>query len=402
MTSSVEFLLSFGSYADEPENQRAIRRIIVAGILLSNFATIPSVVADLQAGYTWVAVANAAIAVLLPVLLVLLNRSPHRFAVIVRAMFTAVYLLLLFETAALGGLLDSGITAIYVLTLVVGALIAFGLASAMWWFVAFIAAVGYSVVIPEWVDPIYDVRDPTIDVALNLLAAGIVLFAVTLYFVRQRDHFQQESDDLLHNILPDDVVARLKTSSNLIADSYDSASVLFADIVDFTPMSAGMSPDELVGLLNELFSTFDRFVEDLGLEKIKTIGDEYMVASGIPTVRTNHAHAIADLALRMRDELATNLIDGREVRMRIGINSGPVVAGIIGTRKFSYDLWGDVVNTASRMESAGVEGAIQISEATYRLLGEDFLCESRGEIPIKGKGSLHTYLLLSRTADAPR
>ncbi len=398
MTRTLEFLLSFGAYPEEPENQRAIRRIIVAGILLSNFATIPSVVSDLAAGYTWVAVANAAVALLVPVLLTTLNLAPHRFAVVVHVMFVAVYLLLLFETAALGGLLDSGITAVYVLTLVVGALIAFGLATAVWWFGAFAAAVAYSVVIPTWIDPIYVVSDPTVDAALNLAAAGIVLFAVTVYFVRQRDHFQRESDDLLHNILPDEVVTRLKTSPQLIADSYDSASVLFADVVDFTPMSAGMSPNELVGLLNNLFSTFDRFVEDLGLEKIKTIGDEYMVASGIPSVRANHAQAIADLALRMRDELAANRIDGREVRMRIGINSGPVVAGIIGTRKFSYDLWGDVVNTASRMESEGIEGSIQISEATYQLISEEFVCESRGKIPVKGKGYLQTYLLLSRKA----
>ena len=150
----------------------------------------------------------------------------------------------------------------------------------------------------------------------------------------------------------------------MIADDYQSASVLFADVVNFTPMSAGMSPPELVGLLNSVFTTFDGFVEDLGLEKIKTVGDEYMVASGVPHVRSDHAQALAELALRMRDHCASNQFEGRDIQLRIGLNSGPVVAGIVGTHKFAYDLWGDVVNTASRMESEGVAGSIQITPAT--------------------------------------
>jgi guanylate cyclase len=162
-----------------------------------------------------------------------------------------------------------------------------------------------------------------------------------------------------------------------------------------------MSPNELVGLLNSLFSTFDRFVEELELEKIKTVGDEYMVASGIPVERSDHAHAIAELALRMRDELEATRFDGRQISMRIGINSGPVVAGIIGTHKFAYDLWGDAVNTASRMESEGVEGGIQISEASYQLIKDDFVCEPRGHIPVKGKGDMPTVLLVSHRTDKP-
>jgi adenylate cyclase len=393
---SVEFLLSLGAYPGESEDQRAGRRIVVAGLLLSNLGTVPSVLSDAAAGYIWVAAANAVIVVLVPVLLIFLNWAPHRFGAVVNVMFVSLYLLLLFEATAFGGLLESGITAVYVLTLVVGALVALGIRAAMWWFVAFIAAVLYSVLIPNWIDPIYLVEDPTLDAAFNLVAAGVVVFAVTVYFVRQRDHFQKESDDLLHNILPDEIVARLKTSSSMIADSFDSASVLFADVVGFTPMSAGMPPDELVGLLNSLFSTLDRLVEGLGLQKIKTVGDGYMVASGIPSTRPDHAQAIADLALRIRDELARSRVDGHQIQMRIGINSGPVVAGIIGTHKFAYDLWGDVVNIASRMESEGIGGSIQISEATYQLISEEFVCEPRGSIPVKGKGTMQTYLLLSR------
>jgi guanylate cyclase len=159
------------------------------------------------------------------------------------------------------------------------------------------------------------------------------------YFVRQRDRFQQESDDLLHNILPDEIATRLKTDQSMIADDFDAATVLFADVVGFTPMSARMSPPELVGLLNDVFSTFDDFVQDLGLEKIKTVGDEYMVAGGVPRPRPDHAHAIADLALRVQDHCAQHQFDGHDLQLRIGINSGPVVAGIVGTHKFAYDLW---------------------------------------------------------------
>ncbi|MFV1961122.1 MAG: adenylate/guanylate cyclase domain-containing protein, partial [Acidimicrobiia bacterium] len=179
----------------------------------------------------------------------------------------------------------------------------------------------------------------------------------------------------MHNILPDEIARKLKADQTMIADDYESASVLFADVVDFTPMSARMSPPELVGFLNTVFTTFDGFVEDLGLEKIKTVGDAYMAASGVPLPRSDHAHAIADLALRIRDYSENSDFDGHDISLRIGINSGPVVAGIVGTHKFAYDLSGDVVNTASRMESEGIPGSIQLTPATYELLRTEFVWE---------------------------
>ena len=177
--------------------------------------------------------------------------------------------------------------------------------------------------------------------------------------------------------------------------------MLFADVVGFTPMSAGLSPPELIGLLNTVFTTFDRFVEDLGLEKIKTVGDEYMVAAGVPETRPDHAHAIAELALRIRDHTENNQFEGHDIALRIGINSRPVVAGIVGTHKFAYDLWGDVVNTASRMESEGIAGAIRVTPATYELIRDEFVCETRGVVSVKGKGDMTTYILRSRRATAP-
>ncbi len=192
---------------------------------------------------------------------------------------------------------------------------------------------------------------------------------------------------------------RLKADNGMVADQFDSASVLFADVVDFTPLSARMMPSELVGLLNDVFSTFDRLVAELGLEKIKTVGDEYMVAAGVPVPRDDHASLLAELALRMRDHVAAESFDGHEIRLRIGINSGPVVAGVIGTHKFAYDLWGDAVNTASRMESEGVAGSIQLSTATYELIRDAFVCEPRGVITVKGKGEMEAYFLVARRSD---
>jgi class 3 adenylate cyclase len=175
--------------------------------------------------------------------------------------------------------------------------------------------------------------------------------------------------------------------------------VLFADVVDFTPMSAGMPPAELVELLDELFSVFDGFVTELGLEKIKTVGDAYMVAAGVPEARSDHADAIAELALRIRDHVATTTIRSRQLQIRTGIASGPVTAGIIGTHKFAYDLWGDTVNTASRMESTGLPGEIQLAPSSYELLRDRYRCRPRGPVQVKGKAEMITFFLLGRRED---
>ena len=395
-----EWLLSFGAYPGESNTQRGKRRIMVGAIWLASLATVPWAIVDVDAGQTWVAVGSTLAAMAGFVGLVALRLRPDRFALIVNSTLVVVYLTQLSETALLGGLLPSGLAVIFGLQIVLGALVALSLRAASWWFGAFMASVAFSVAVPAWVDPLYVSSTVGADAAFNLAATSALVFAVMAYFVRQRDRFQKQSDDLLHNILPDEIASRLKSTNTMIADSFESASVLFADVVDFTPISARMSPIELVGLLNGLFSTFDGFVDELGMEKIKTVGDAYMVASGVPGARSDHADAIAELALRIRDYVAVNRIHGHEIRLRIGINSGPVVAGIIGTHKFSYDLWGDAVNTASRMESGGVAGSIQVSSATYLLIRDRFVCEPRGVISVKGKGDMDTYFLLSRRAGA--
>ena len=206
---------------------------------------------------------------------------------------------------------------------------------------------------------------------------------------------QERSEKLLRNILPDSIACRLKHESQTIADSFSEVTVLFADIVGFTELSARISATELVELLNQIFSRFDRLAEKHGLEKIKTIGDAYMVVSGLPEEREDHARAMADMALDMQVALSQfNQQSQYNLTLRIGIHTGEVVAGVIGLKKFAYDLWGDTVNTASRMESHGIPGRIQISEITYRHLHKNYLLQERGVISVKGKGKMKTYLLI--------
>jgi class 3 adenylate cyclase/CheY-like chemotaxis protein len=208
---------------------------------------------------------------------------------------------------------------------------------------------------------------------------------------------KEKTDKLLHNILPRSIVHRLKGGEKLIADSHPSVTVLFADLVGFTQLSRTMEASRLVKMLNAIFSAFDMLVERSGLEKIKTIGDSYMVVSGAPEHRERHAQAAAELALSMIENVAKiNDVNQTDLQVRIGLNSGAVVAGVIGMRKFTYDLWGDTVNTASRIESAGVPGKVHCSAATADLLREEFDLEDNGPMDLKGIGISHTYFIQGR------
>jgi class 3 adenylate cyclase len=206
---------------------------------------------------------------------------------------------------------------------------------------------------------------------------------------------QEKSERLLLNILPKPIAERLKYDHNTIADNFAQVTVLFADIVGFTRLSGHTSPKELVVWLNEVFSTFDGLAEQHGLEKIKTIGDAYMVAGGLPTPRADHVEAMADMALDMQRAITqVKLGTDQPLNIRIGMHTGPVVAGIIGTKKFSYDLWGDTVNLAQRMESHGETGKIHVTQAIYDRLRDTYLFEKRWCVQIKSKGDLPTYFLL--------
>ena len=213
---------------------------------------------------------------------------------------------------------------------------------------------------------------------------------------------QEKAERLLLNVLPAPIVNRLKQNLGVIADEFESVSILFADIVGFTTLASHLDPTTLVDLLNDIFSRFDALAAQLNLEKIKTIGDAYMVAAGLPLPRPDHAPAIADMALAMQHTIETLPIHSLfknsqdKLQIRIGINTGKVVAGVIGTHKFIYDLWGDTVNVSSRMESSGEPGRIQVAETAYACLKDDYLFEERGEVAVKGKGLMKTHWLLGK------
>jgi class 3 adenylate cyclase len=203
-----------------------------------------------------------------------------------------------------------------------------------------------------------------------------------------------KTEKLMLNILPNSIADRLKQGETDIADKYLNTTILFSDLVGFSKMSSQKTPEELVFLLNDLFKRFDIRATDLGLEKIKTIGDAYMVAGGLPTVDDSHAIQVTKMALGMHEDLANfNMEHGLDFEMRIGINSGPVVAGIIGHSKFSYDLWGNTVNTASRMESTSVPGKVQVSPSTFELIKGHFEMRAHQEVECKGLGLIMTYFV---------
>ncbi|WP_217884320.1 adenylate/guanylate cyclase domain-containing protein [Thioflexithrix psekupsensis] len=214
-------------------------------------------------------------------------------------------------------------------------------------------------------------------------------------FLQKLQEEQEKSEKLLLNILPKPIADRLKSGEHTIADSFPEVTVMFSDLVKFTELSAGISPTQLVEKLNEIFLAFDLLADKHGLEKIKTIGDSYMLVGGLPTPRADHAQAVAAMALDMFTAIEElNHKNRSNFKIRVGIHTGPVVAGVIGKNKFNYDLWGDAVNIASRMESHGIPGQIQISESTYQRVKNHFILEKRGIIEVKGKGEMVTYLLL--------
>jgi guanylate cyclase len=301
----------------------------------------------------------------------------------------------------LGGLMGSAMHVVWGLLTPLGALVVYGPQAAKRYFAAYVGVLGLSALLSYTVTHpinVIDARGISAMMGLNIVGVSAFAVAILLYFVRQRDlaldlvrSERERSEALLLNILPKEIVSILKRESRTIANSFEGASILFADVVDFTPISEKMSPTELVDLLNEIFSYFDELVERYEVEKIKTIGDCYMVASGVPRPRPDHAQVLAYLALDMREFVNQRRFGEHEISLRIGINSGPVVAGVIGRKKFIYDLWGDAVNTASRMESHGSNGTIQITRTTYELIKNDFVCEPRGTVYVKGKGEMEAW-----------
>ncbi len=281
---------------------------------------------------------------------------------------------------------------------------------------AVVAGIGAALtIILEFQVPVDNLDQPdwlrNLSFVLVVISACFMVVATIWYALREIAHTEaameaeyERSEALLANILPAAVADRLKNPVvDVIADSYPDASVLFADIADFTRRASQTDPGQLVEFLNDLYTGLDRLVDRHGLEKIKTSGDSYMVVSGVPDPRPDHLHALARLALDIADTIA-ELRDplGRPVSLRIGLATGPVVAGVVGNRRFFYDVWGDAVNLASRMESTGVQDRIQVPQDVRDRLSGEFVFEERGDVKVKGKGIMHTWFLVgARTPAAP-
>jgi adenylate cyclase len=320
---------------------------------------------------------------------------------------------------SLGGFEASSAVCLWAITSPFGALLFVGARQAAPWFVAFVGLVVVSAAIdPALADGAADIPRGVVIAffALNILGPATTAYALLQYFVRARERAlaelarehhsleleQARSERLLLNVLPEPVAARLKQHEGVIADDIPDATVLFADIVGFTPLAERLSASEVVSLLDRVFARWDEVAADHGVEKIKTIGDAYMVAGGIPLPRDDHAEAIAEMALAMGKEVARCSAEtGLPLEIRIGIDTGSVVAGVIGRAKFIYDVWGDTVNTASRMESHAAPGTIQVTERTYERLRHHYELRRRDTIEIKGKGSMTCYVLVSRRVDPP-
>jgi adenylate cyclase len=302
---------------------------------------------------------------------------------------------------SLGGYVEGSAIIIWSVLPPMGALVYGSRRESMFWFGVFVLALMVAGVLestvrspsnlPEYVQTGFFV--------VNLTVVPGIAFMLLGHFVQQQritlgllDIEREKSESLLLNVLPAEVSGRLKAGTETIADYYPSVSILFADVVGFTVMSSGEGPEKMVGVLNDIFSHFDRLAEKYGVEKIRTIGDGYMAVCGAPVERDDHAQRLARMALEMLEYVPPE-VDGERCEIRIGINSGEVIAGVVGTTKFHYDVWGDAVNIAARMESAGAPGKIQVGPGAYALLKDDFSCVVRGEQEIKGKGLMATWWL---------
>ncbi len=324
----------------------------------------------------------------------------HQYAVYAQ-IICIMYLTLLIQWS-IGGVFDSGMVILWSLLGPIIALMFQSTRRATLWFLAFLVNLIVTVAFNDYFaahGQAVTAQTRLLFFLMNLGIGSAVIFVFAAYFVNAALAERDRANRLLLNILPGPIAKRLKHRESPIADKFDDISVLFADIVGFTQWSEPLTPDATIDYLNDVFSRFDRLVESHGLEKIKTIGDGYMVVAGAPNAVADHAHVLLEFARAMLAEMNQfNADRGLSLSLRIGLNTGSAVAAVIGEKKFVYDLWGDTINTASRMESHGLPGRIQVTGAVYALLKDRHAFEDRGLIEVKGKGAMRTYLLATTSA----
>ncbi len=298
---------------------------------------------------------------------------------------------------SIGGIFDSGFVMVWAFCGPITALMYFSIRESAVWFCLYLINIAITVALDDYFSLGREVVADTTKImffVLNLSISSVVVFIFAGFFVRSTLLEREKANRLLLNILPEKTARTLKSQEGIIAEKHENVSILFADIVEFTRYSSTKQPEEIVTMLNDIFSHFDALVEDHGLEKIKTIGDAYMVVGGLTGSSPDHLKQITNLALSMMASIEKfERESGISFSLRIGIHAGPVIAGVIGKSKFAYDLWGDTVNVASRMESTGVDREIQVSEAVASALGDQFTFVKRGSIDIKGRGLMDTYFL---------
>lgn len=411
-------LVGVGTLAEDSDEERLRKSTLVGGAVF--IVLIAPIWSGVYAAHSlWVAASIPLTFQILTIMNLIYLARTRQFRTFYIITFMLMLILPMLLQWSLGGFVASSGVVLWSFVTPVGALLCLGPRRSVPWFFGFIGVV----VLSTAIDPIL-ARSPA-DLpaairyaffAVNFIAVTATSFLIMRYFVQGRETArkaldikhqellaeQARSERLLLNILPEPVASRLKFGESPIADRAPEVTVLFADIVDFTSLANRVQPADLVTMLNFLFSSMDRLVDDSGLEKIKTIGDAYMLAGGLTRQRSDHAEAVAEVALAMPniaaecsrrfDELLT---------LRIGIDMGPVIAGVIGQQRFSYDLWGDTVNTASRMAAYGIAGQIQVTDRVVQRLAPLYEFEPRGPIEIKGKGMMPVYLLTGRVPEVP-
>ncbi|KAB7741445.1 adenylate/guanylate cyclase domain-containing protein [Nostocoides sp. F2B08] len=400
----VDRLSDLGARAGDSRDARLRSGTLILGSVLIAVLSVVWVLTYAAYGYPRSAAIPATYQVVTVVGLVVLART-RRFDVFRRTQLLVMLILPALLQASLGGFVASSGVLLWALFVPLAALALYGVRGAGVWLAAFLAEVAILAVL----DPLLSQQPAALPRAvvnaffvLNIMGVTVSAYLMLAYFVEQRERMhraleveQDRSERLLLNVLPSAVADRLKDSTGVIAERHENVSVLFADLVDFTPHTSTVPPEELVALLDRIFTTFDQRTEALGLEKIKTIGDAYMVAGGVPEPRPGHLEAMARLALAMREDIIAIADSTGQtwLGLRIGIDAGPVVAGVIGRRKFIYDLWGDTVNTASRMQSSGQPGQIQVTGRVESALADAFVLRPRGTVDLKGKGPTEVFVL---------
>lgn len=405
--SPLAWLLKLGINLDDGQDIRLQKSMMVVGSLMFIASGALWGIAYIRLGQPVAGMIPLSYAIISSVSVVLFCLTRH-FRFFRTSQLVLILLLPFLLMIALGGYITSSAVIFWAILAPLGAILFAEIRQAPRWMAAYLATLVLSGLLEPYVRSAHPLS-PGLIIAffvLNLGAVSTIVFVLMHYFVGQKELAygllrveQQRSESLLLNILPGEIAGRLKGGERVIADYHPEVSILFADLVGFTPLVGQLSPGQTVTLLNEIYTCFDTLVEKFGLEKIRTMGDSYMVASGLPAPRRDHAQVLARLALEMNAAVANlSWPYAGELAFRIGINSGPVIAGVIGYKKFTYDVWGDTVNIASRMESHGLPGKVQISPATYDLIKDDFVCEPQGIITVKGKGEMATWILV-READ---